>query len=123
MDALRSQYPGKRYEPALDYVEGLLEIQERFVHAYIDQYTHLGQRGNSRLEGNHRALKDTLQCSNGDMYLVIDALRDYLKLQWKSIKQRVTLERTRTCISTPHLFDKVRRSSAPLASPALMQAG
>ena len=108
MDALRSQYPGKRYEPALDYVDGLLEIQERFVHMYIDQHTHLGQRGNSRLEGNHRALKLALRTHHGDMYLVIDALRDYFKLQWESIKQRVTLERTRTCISTTQFFDRVR---------------
>ena len=118
MDGLRSQYPGPRYERALDYVEGLLEIQERFVHAFIDKYTHLGQRGNSRLEGNHRALKIALRTHHGDMYLVIDALRDFFKLQWDSIKQRITLERTRTCISTTHFFDRVRPvPPTPLVSP------
>ena len=115
MDALRNQFIGERFEPALDYVEGLLDMKERFIHAYTDQYTHLNQWTISCLEGTQRALKDVLSCHHGDLYLVNDALQVYFSQQWTNVCAEIAFPRHRTPVEA-RLFKKVRSHPSPAAA-------
>ena len=107
MELMERECDHPNHEPAITYLRGLLTIKEHFVSAFTDQYQHLGQRGNSRLEGNHRNLKESLASTNSDLYTVVDALKVYFDQQWSKIKEKVGKERLRITHGTSKVFDRV----------------
>ena len=107
MAAMKADYSEPEYEKAMTYIGGLLEIKERFVAAWANQHPHLNQHSTSRLEGNHRAVKQAIGVNNGDLFHVIDALRDYLQHQWTHIQSKISIQRTRSPLAATRFFDKV----------------
>ena len=114
LGALDSEYSDPRYLPARDYIRSLCTIKERFVYAWADQHLHLGQHSNSRLEGGHRLIKDIIATHHGDLYDVLDAVRDYLQLQWDAIKTRIGAERIHPYTYVPAVLESVRFSACRL---------
>ena len=122
MEKLHAEYAHPRYHAAVSYVDGLLSMKEPFVHAWTDQHTHLNQTTTSRLEGYHHSLKSTLACSNGDLYLVIDALRTFLNGQWRDITAEIALQRLRRPVEA-RMFERVCPIHVYHRCCILMQAG
>ena len=108
MDAMDSDHAEAPHQRALQYVRNLLSFKERFVAAFTDDHPHLGQRNNSRLEGNHAAFKAKLGSSKGDLYFVLGVVRDHLEDQWIDIKHKIGFERTITVKDPPRILSRVR---------------
>ena len=120
IESLRQKYQHQRqFEKSMEYADRLLLDKEYYVHAWTDQYCHLGQRNTSRVEGAHRALKDTLGRSNGDLVTVITRIKGYMVLEYTEVMRRMETERVRTSISTPRLFDAVRTTQNDLLLPLI----
>ena len=72
INSLRSRCIVKpQFVKIMEYIDKLLHDKQSYVRAWTDQYCHLGPRNTSRIEGAHRAMKDTLNHSNGTLYTVI----------------------------------------------------
>ena len=117
-EALRSKYqPKRQFETILDYIDNLLHDRTRYVHAWTDRHLHLGQRNTSRVEGAHRALKDTLNKSNSDLFMVITRISSYMKAEYTEVVNRMERERVKTSTAAGRLFDMVRTTVDPSPSP------
>lgn len=81
---------------SVDYALGLLADgeDEHFCRYSIDQYTHLGQRANSRIEGQHRALKAYLDSSKADFYTILTEIKHYMSTQYHSVTTEMDSQRT-----------------------------
>ena len=108
METLRSFYPLPQHRIALDYAEELLAVKHRYVHYLTDRHRHLGQRTNSRLEGNHRTIKHYLQTHNSDLYNVITRIRTYIDEQLERIRVRIGEQRLRIPLSMPRVMIRLR---------------
>jgi hypothetical protein len=113
MMTMREKYSHPAYKIALDYIISLEPMREVFCHAWTDRSLHLGQRGNSRLEGNHRALKAHLKSHNQDMYGVLERLRAYMKVQWGKIMNGFIVNGDTSSLGVSRLFDHVRHLQPP----------
>ena len=108
MAEIRAEYAEPRYRDAIEYLEGLLDFKEQWVQAYTDRHKTLGQHGNSRIEGNHRALKDFIDSKNGDIIRVVSALKGYFSNQWLAIIDRIERQRTRPILKIHTLFNAIK---------------
>ncbi|KAE8215912.1 hypothetical protein CF319_g8971 [Tilletia indica] len=68
-----------------EYIEGLLNLKERFISAWADKHLHLGSTSSSRVEGAHRSFKSFLGTSVGDLPLVGRRVHDHLVLQHRQL--------------------------------------
>ena len=111
IESLRSKYQANRqFEAIMEYIDHLLHDKERYVQVWTDKYLHLGQRNTSRAEGAHRALKDSLNQSNSDFFLVISRIQGFMRLQYTEVISKMEREHVRTSISAGRLFHTVRTS-------------
>ena len=109
IEGIRAKYQRKRqFETILDYIAMLLHDKESYCHAWTDQHLYLGQRNTSRVEGAHRALKDSLGGSTGDFVAVIQRVRGFMNTEYKEVVQKMETQRVRTALVADRLFDTVR---------------
>lgn len=127
---LRTSYSGPAYrgllEDALDEAEHIYDTcRNQICRVYTDRIRHLGQRSNSRLEGLHSVLKNSIgsRAARRKASLVIAAtgILQHMDEQWEDIIARMARQ-AESSTSTHHvIFRPLRRSVSDYAI-GLMQS-
>ena len=105
INSLQSRYLVERqFAKIMEYIDKLLHNKQSYVHAWTNQYCHLGQRNTSRIEGAHCVMNDTLNHSNGKFYTVITHIRGDMTMEYKEVMREVEVERVRMSTTAGRLL-------------------
>ncbi|XP_078152321.1 uncharacterized protein LOC144547523 [Carex rostrata] len=79
---------------ALEYIENVwLPLKDKFVGAWTDEYSHIGNRASSRAESAHVKLKKYLQVSTGNLYEVRSKMCLIIENEFNEIKTKLSREK------------------------------
>jgi hypothetical protein len=90
--------------------------KERFVHAWTDQYRHLGHNNSSRGEGAHSRIKGYIETSRGDLLTVFERIELAHAAEIREITAQIQRERQK--VEHKHrdkLYDAVRMKVSQFA--------